>query len=197
MPVILTVKVDFDLPAPPKREDTLESLHDPDPEIREAALVWLSSYRPVTEQQKAAVESALVDSSPLVQRVAQQALEKLNSLPADDLAAGETGARADVPPTVEPMRVGGQIRKPKRLKYVAPVYPEIAMQVLLQGTVVLDCVISPQGIVTDVKVLHGIPLLDQAAIDTVKKWVYAPTLVNGVPVPVIMTVGVAFHLPRR
>ena len=99
VPVILTVKVDFDLPSPPKREDTLEALHDPDPEIREAALVWLSSYRPVTEQQRAAVESAVVDSSPIVQRVAQQALEKLNSLPADDLAASETDARADVPPT--------------------------------------------------------------------------------------------------
>ena len=47
---------------------------------------------------------------------------------------------------------------------------------------------------TDVKVLRGIPLLDQAAIEAVKQWVYTPTLLNGVPVPVIMTVTVNFRL---
>ena len=62
------------------------------------------------------------------------------------------------------------------------------------GVVILECTISPQGKVTDVKVLRGIPLLDQAAIDAVKQWVYTPTLLNGVPVPVIMTVTVNFKL---
>ena len=64
----------------------------------------------------------------------------------------------------------------------------------VQGVVILECTISPQGKVTDVKVLRGIPLLDQAAIDAVKQWVYTPTLLNGVPVPVIMTVTVNFRL---
>jgi protein TonB len=45
-----------------------------------------------------------------------------------------------------------------------------------------------------VKVLRGIPLLDASAIDAVKQWVYTPTLLNGVPVPVIMTVTVNFRL---
>ena len=62
------------------------------------------------------------------------------------------------------------------------------------GVVILECTISPQGKVTDVKVLRGIPLLDQAAVDAVKQWVYTPTLLNGVPVPVIMTVTVNFKL---
>ena len=62
------------------------------------------------------------------------------------------------------------------------------------GVVILECTISPQGKVSDVKVLRGIPLLDQAAIDAVKQWVYTPTLLNGVPVPVIMTVTVNFKL---
>jgi protein TonB len=48
--------------------------------------------------------------------------------------------------------------------------------------------------VTDVKVLRGFPLLDAAAIEAVKQWVYTPTLLNGVPVPVIMTVTVNFRL---
>jgi len=45
-----------------------------------------------------------------------------------------------------------------------------------------------------VKILRGIPLLDAAAIEAVKQWVYTPTLLNGVPVPVIMTVTVNFRL---
>ena len=50
------------------------------------------------------------------------------------------------------------------------------------------------GRVKDAKVLRSIPLLDQAALDAVKQWVYTPTLLNGVPVPVIMTVTVNFTL---
>ena len=46
----------------------------------------------------------------------------------------------------------------------------------------------------DVKVLRGRPLLDQAAIEAVRQWVYTPTLLNGVPVPVMMTVTVNFKL---
>lgn len=46
----------------------------------------------------------------------------------------------------------------------------------------------------DVKVLRGLPLLDQAAIEAVRQWVYTPTLLNGVPVPVMMTVTVNFKL---
>ena len=47
---------------------------------------------------------------------------------------------------------------------------------------------------TDLNVLRGIPLLDAAAIEAVKQWIYTPTLLNGVPVPVIMTVTVNFKL---
>ena len=64
----------------------------------------------------------------------------------------------------------------------------------MQGIVILEATISPQGRVVEVKVLRGIPLLDQAAIDAVNTWVYTPTLLNGVPVPVIMTVTVNFKL---
>lgn len=46
----------------------------------------------------------------------------------------------------------------------------------------------------DVKVLRGLPLLDQAAIEAVRQWVNTPTLLNGVPVPVMMTVTVNFKL---
>lgn len=111
------------------------------------------------------------------------------------VVGGIVGGLPDAPPPpVQAVRVGGQIKEPKKLKNVSPVYPDIAKQARVQGVVILECTISPQGKVTDVKVLRGIPLLDQAAIDAVKQWVYTPTLLNGVPVPVIMTVTVNFKL---
>ena len=59
---------------------------------------------------------------------------------------------------------------------------------------ILEATIGPDGRVQDVKVLRSIPLLDQAALDAVRQWVFTPTLLNGVPVPVIMTVTVQFTL---
>jgi protein TonB len=111
------------------------------------------------------------------------------------VVGGVVGGLPEAPqPVQQPVRVGGQIKEPKKLKSVPPVYPPLATQARVQGVVILECTISPQGKVTDVKVLRGIPLLDQSAIDAVKQWVYTPTLLNGVPVPVIMTVTVNFKL---
>lgn len=110
------------------------------------------------------------------------------------VVGGVVGGLPDAPPPTQAVRVGGQIKEPKKVHNVTPGYPDIAKQARVQGIVILECTISPQGKVTDVKVLRGIPLLDQAAIDAVKQWVYTPTLLNGVPVPVIMTVTVNFKL---
>jgi protein TonB len=111
------------------------------------------------------------------------------------VVGGVVGGLPDAPPPpTQAVRVGGQIKEPKKVHNVSPAYPDIAKQARVQGIVILECTISPQGKVTDVKVLRGIPLLDQAAIDAVKQWVYTPTLLNGVPVPVIMTVTVNFKL---
>jgi len=110
------------------------------------------------------------------------------------VVGGVVGGLPDAPPPGQAVRVGGQIKEPKKLKDVKPNYPDIAKQARVQGVVILECTISPQGKVSDVKVLRGIPLLDAAAIEAVKQWVYTPTLLNGVPVPVIMTVTVNFRL---
>lgn len=110
------------------------------------------------------------------------------------VVGGVVGGLPDAPPPTQAVRVGGQIKEPKKVHNINPSYPDIAKQARVQGIVILECTISPQGKVTDVKVLRGIPLLDQAAIDAVKQWVYTPTLLNGVPVPVIMTVTVNFKL---
>lgn len=64
----------------------------------------------------------------------------------------------------------------------------------MQGTVILECTIGPDGRVTDMEVKRGVPLLDDAAIEAVRQWAYEPTRLNGVPVPVVMTVTVNFRL---
>jgi TonB family protein len=99
-----------------------------------------------------------------------------------------------VPPSPV-VRVGGQVKEPKKLRNVAPSYPDIAKQARVQGVVILECTIGPDGKVTNVTVLRGIPLLNPSAIEAVKQWVYTPTLHNGVPVSVIMSVIVNFKLP--
>jgi len=105
-----------------------------------------------------------------------------------------TEAPAPAPTPRGPVRVGGDIQEPKKIKHVNPAYPETAKRARAQGMVILECNISTEGRVTDVKVLRGVPLLDQAAIDAVRQWVYTPTLLNGTPVPVVMTVTVNFRL---
>ena len=111
------------------------------------------------------------------------------------VVGGVVGGLPDAPPPkVEAVRVGGQVKEPKKLKVVKPVYPEIAKSARVQGIVILECTINPQGKVINITVLRSIPLLDEAAKEAVQQWVYTPTLLNGVPVPVIMTVTVNFNL---
>ena len=106
------------------------------------------------------------------------------------------GVPKEEPPAVPsgPVRVGGKIHAPSKLNNIAPVYPPMAKQARVEGTVILEATISPEGRVMDVKVLRGIPLLDNSALDAVKQWKYSPTLLNGTPVPVVMTVTVNFRL---
>ncbi len=93
-----------------------------------------------------------------------------------------------------PLRLGGDIRAPRRVRDVAPVYPAIARNNGIRGMVILEAVIAEDGRVRDVRVLRSIQLLDQAAIDAVRQWRFTPTLLNGVPVPIVMTVTVNFEL---
>jgi protein TonB len=111
---------------------------------------------------------------------------------------GIPGTPAPAPlPTMapqRPLRVGGQIKPPAKVRNVAPSYPGLARQSRIQGVVILEAVIDPSGSVEEVRVLRGIPLLNDAAVDAVRQWLYTPTLLNGVPVPVVMTVTVNFRL---
>jgi protein TonB len=98
------------------------------------------------------------------------------------------------PPPAQPVRVGGQIKEPKKIKNVAPIYPPIAQSARVQGIVIIEATIGVDGRVTDARVIRPVALLDQAALEAVKQWVFTPTMLNGQAVPVIMTVTVNFTL---
>lgn len=101
-----------------------------------------------------------------------------------------------VPPPAGAVRVGGNVRVPKKLVNAAPVYPATAQNAGVQGVVILELHIGTDGAVVNAQVLRSIPLLDQAAIDAVRQWRYEPTLLNGAAVPLIMTATVNFTLQK-
>jgi TonB family protein len=92
------------------------------------------------------------------------------------------------------LRVGGTIKAPVKLRNVAPLYPPDAQANKVQGVVIIEARIEGDGTVSHARVLRSIPLLDDAAVDAVRQWEFTPTLLNGQPVPVIMTVTVNFTL---
>ena len=97
-------------------------------------------------------------------------------------------------PVMQPVRISSGIKPPARIKDVAPVYPEIARRARVQGVVILEAIIGVDGRVEQARVLRSVPLLDQAAVNAVQSWEYTPTLLDGRPVPIIMTVTVNFRL---
>lgn len=109
---------------------------------------------------------------------------------AGDLAGDLSGALPPPPP----LRVGGLVRMPQKVHHVAPVYPAMAQSAHVTGTVILEALITEDGSVGDVKVLRSVTLLDSAALEAVRQWRYTPTLLNGVPVKIIVVVTIAFTL---
>jgi protein TonB len=114
----------------------------------------------------------------------------------------DTKELAPLPPVVikndppPPVRVGGTVRTPIKTYNVDPAYPAIARQAGIQGIVIIEATISEDGRVINARVLRSVPLLDKEALEAVRQWQYTPTYLNGVPVPVIMTVTVNFTLSR-
>lgn len=117
------------------------------------------------------------------------------------------GALAPAPPPTlppppkpvphKPLPVGGIVQESKLIRRIEPVYPEIARQARVSGTVILQVTVDEEGNVTEVKVLQGHPLLNDEAVRAVRQWKYSPTLLNGEPVPVTASITVIFKLARQ
>ena len=98
------------------------------------------------------------------------------------------------PPPQAPVRVGGDIKEPKKIKNVSRSIRRSRRPRRSQGIVIIEAIIGKDGSVKDAKVLRSVPMLDQAALDAVRQWRYTPTLLNSQPVEVVMTVTVNFTL---
>ncbi|MGB2906138.1 MAG: M56 family metallopeptidase [Candidatus Aminicenantaceae bacterium] len=96
-----------------------------------------------------------------------------------------------------PIRALGDIKPPKVIRLIQPIYPDEARKAGIQGVVILEAKTDIYGRVKEVKVLRSIPALDQAAIEAVKQWVYEPMIVNKEPREVIFTTTVRFQLDKN
>jgi periplasmic protein TonB len=104
--------------------------------------------------------------------------------PPSPVAAAPTG----------PLHVGGSVKPPRAIFKPAPVYPLIAKDARVQGTVDIDAVIDAQGNVVQAHAMDGPGLLIEAALKAVSQWKYEPTYLNGQPYPVDLVIQVTFNL---
>jgi TonB family protein len=164
----------------------LKSIPELDQAVIEALKQWI--YEPAIIEGK---------PRPIIFRVScrftligdQQKVEESSEVVAPSEAAGISGQEQ------KESEKGAFGAPPVRLlKKVDPVYPEIARQAGVEGVVILEAETDTYGRVQDARILRSIPLLDQAAIDAVKQWVYEPLVIDGVPRPATFTVTVRFRL---
>jgi protein TonB len=107
---------------------------------------------------------------------------------------GGVGTAPPKPRQTGPLRVGGNVQAARIVNRVQPIYPPLARQTRISGTVRLHAIISKDGTIIQLEVINGHPLLQQAALDAVRQWRYQPTLLNGEPVEVDTTIDVIFSL---
>ena len=107
-----------------------------------------------------------------------------------------SSAPAVVPKAATPqrVRVSQGVSQGLLVHQVKPNYPPLARQARIQGTVVLQAVISKDGSIEHLTLVSGHPMLAPAAIEAVKQWKYKPYFLNGEPVEVDTTINVNFTL---
>jgi TonB family protein len=109
-------------------------------------------------------------------------------------ATTHSDALAPAQPLAPPPMKGGQLQQPKLLASVAAVYPPVARARRVQGDVVIDALIDTTGKVTATKIITGNPLLQSAAVDSLRLWKYQPAQLNGQVIPFHINVTITFHL---
>jgi protein TonB len=169
----------------------------PLPVERRAAAVRSTAVAPISPPGHIANDPVVHETTPVVE----------GGLPAgfgSSVAPGRLGPSIDMTPLPPPpppaaekpklFRVGGDIREPRKLVHVPAEYPEIARRARVEGLVIIEAMIDERGFVRDARVLRSVPLLDAAALAAATQWRYTPTLLNGVPVRVLMSITFNFKL---
>jgi TonB family protein len=102
------------------------------------------------------------------------------------LCGGDTSTRADV------VKFEKGMPRPRVVQVVAPKLPEEAKRSGVEGTVVLKCVITKDGSLTDCCILRGINGLNKPFYEAVRTWRYEPVVLNGQPINVAYVIQVKF-----
>jgi len=152
---------------------------------------------PIAKQKHSALAEPVPDPvAPTEQPIASQ--EDLRQSALGNLQGTSTGAVTDAPIGVEP---APGIRDwvyydeaPAVVSQVKPVYPDMAREAGVDGTVQLRVLVGKDGRVKDVHVDRSIPMLDGAAVAAARLWVFTPALSNGHPVMVWVAVPIRFTL---
>ena len=138
----------------------------------------------------------LVDRATALQEQMAAVLAELQTL-LDGIDRRADGSNGTVRIGNGTVRIGNGVRPPRKIHDVPPAYPSAAREAGIEGLVLLDATIDPTGAVSDIEVLRSVPELDQAAIEAVEQWRWEPTLVDGEPVSILLTVTVNFTLRSR
>ena len=117
----------------------------------------------------------------------------------DGPAVSAQAAAAELPPPangVQRIRVGGMVQSYNLIRKVTPVYPPLAKQARIQGTVRFTALIGTDGSVINLQLVEGHPLLVPSAQEAVQQWQYKPTLLNGNVAEVITQIDVNYTLTQ-
>jgi TonB family protein len=150
-----------------------------------------------TEMESAQVQQEIEAQRATTERERAQNLRALEAALAETARASATAARAEATTQQQGIyTIGGDVREPKLLTRVAPVYPPLAKAARMQGPVYVEAIIGRDGRVREANPVGGAPFppLREAAVAAVRQWVYTPTVVNNEPVEVQLSVQVVFKL---
>jgi periplasmic protein TonB len=144
---------------------------------------------------------------PIAQAPQDVGLRVVGAVPGGDPNSLFSGGRAPViapppppvvtpkqPVTPQPVIVSSTVQEAKLVQRVVPVYPPLARQARISGTVRLQAIIGVDGAIRELRVLSGHPLLVRNALDAVQQWRYRPTELNNQPVEVLTQIEVNYTL---
>jgi len=186
-----------DLPAPKQKKTAapIASSDDeaPVPITKVAAQASMPSALVVKGGRQTAVSQPIISEAPT--EAAPGALEIAQNSD-DNAISGLVNVPTSVPHAApQTLKVSQGVSQGLLVKKVAPVYPQQALQMKIQGAVQIMATISKDGNITNQKLLSGDPILARAAMDAVKQWKYQPYYLDSQPVDIQTEITVNFKLP--
>jgi TonB family protein len=95
-------------------------------------------------------------------------------------------------------KIGQGVKAPRALYQPTPEYDDKARKAKLEGTVVLELIVTKEGQTKDIKVTRSLsPELDKKAVEAVSQWRFESATKEGTPVAVKMNVETSFHLYHK